>query len=348
MTRHSLNGRKMFLLNLGLAGLVLLATMLPGRAEAPLRLSLPIECLLGQDCFVQNYVDLDPSPDLQDVQCGRATYDGHKGTDIRVLDTNVTAQVLASAPGVVKAIRNDMADRLVLSDKDKARVSGKECGNGVLIDHGNGWETQYCHMRKGSVFVREGQKVDRGDGLGLVGYSGQAAFAHVHLSVRKDGAVIDPFLGAQIDAGSRMADCAKSNTGDWQSAGLWDVPAAELLADGQGTIIQTGFANGVVSTQAVEMGEVTAPDARSPALVFFARAINLKEGDHVDVSVSGPEGFAVEAQGEALQSSKAQWVSFGGKKLRQDRWPAGTYKGVATFVRHGKAIGTSTASLTLY
>jgi hypothetical protein len=41
-------------------------------------------CELGKICFVQNYVDVDPGPAALDFTCGSATYDGHKGIDIRL------------------------------------------------------------------------------------------------------------------------------------------------------------------------------------------------------------------------------------------------------------------------
>ncbi|MEZ5722897.1 MAG: M23 family metallopeptidase [Paracoccaceae bacterium] len=100
--------------------------------------------------------------------------------------------MLAAAPGEVRALRDGMPD-LGLAGTPPDLLDGQECGNGVLIDHGNGWETQYCHLRAGSVAVAEGDRVERGDRIGLVGYSGHTEFPHVHLGVRHDGAVIDPF-----------------------------------------------------------------------------------------------------------------------------------------------------------
>jgi murein DD-endopeptidase MepM/ murein hydrolase activator NlpD len=79
------------------------------------------------------------------------------------------------AEGVVKARRDGMADRLVSSAQDRDAVSSRECGNGLVIDHGNGLETQYCHLRQGSLKHAPGAKVAKGHVLGLVGASGMAA-----------------------------------------------------------------------------------------------------------------------------------------------------------------------------
>lgn len=44
-------------------------------------LGQPIDCALGDSCYIQNYVDHDPSPAASDFSCGVLTYDGYKGTD---------------------------------------------------------------------------------------------------------------------------------------------------------------------------------------------------------------------------------------------------------------------------
>ena len=82
-------------------------------AAEPFRIGIPVECAFGAVCSVQNYVDLDPGPGRLDAGCGRLSYDGHDGTDIRVRDLVAMEEgvgVVAAADGVVKAIRDGMAD----------------------------------------------------------------------------------------------------------------------------------------------------------------------------------------------------------------------------------------------
>ena len=55
----------------------------PAGAEG-IQLSLPLDCVPGKTCFVQQYVDVKAGPGAEDYACGRATYDGHKGTDFRL------------------------------------------------------------------------------------------------------------------------------------------------------------------------------------------------------------------------------------------------------------------------
>lgn len=66
------------------------------------RFAQPIDCQLGQDCFILLYPDRDPTPNVVDFGCGRQTYDGHKGTDFAIPDEQAMARgvpVLASQGG---------------------------------------------------------------------------------------------------------------------------------------------------------------------------------------------------------------------------------------------------------
>ncbi len=63
-------------------------------------------------------------------------------------------------------------------------------GNLVKLDHGYGVETLYGHLAK--ALVKEGQRVKRGDVVGLVGSSGLATGPHLHYMVKVNGQTLDP------------------------------------------------------------------------------------------------------------------------------------------------------------
>lgn len=63
-------------------------------------------------------------------------------------------------------------------------------GNCIIIDHGNGIETLYGHASK--LLVREGQKVETGQLLGLIGDTGYSYGAHLHFEVHVNGKPENP------------------------------------------------------------------------------------------------------------------------------------------------------------
>ncbi len=69
-------------------------------------------------------------------------------------------------------------------------------GNAVFISHGFGFSTRYGHMSR--IHAKVGEKVRRGDVIGLVGSSGRATGTHVHYEVHVDGRAANP-LGFILD-----------------------------------------------------------------------------------------------------------------------------------------------------
>ncbi|MFW6278153.1 MAG: peptidoglycan DD-metalloendopeptidase family protein [Halorhodospira sp.] len=70
-------------------------------------------------------------------------------------------------------------------------------GKTVLIDHGAGLVTMYCHLDERTV--ARGDQVARGERIGTVGATGRATGAHLHLSVILNGNPVDPELSLQQD-----------------------------------------------------------------------------------------------------------------------------------------------------
>lgn len=72
----------------------------------------------------------------------------------------------------------------------RADAESSGYGRHVRINHGYGYVTLYAHMKK--MLVRPGQKVKRGDIIGLVGCSGKCVGPHCHYEVRKNDIPINP------------------------------------------------------------------------------------------------------------------------------------------------------------
>ena len=63
-------------------------------------------------------------------------------------------------------------------------------GRHVVIRHGFGYETLYAHMSK--ALVKQGDRIKRGQVIGLVGSTGTSTSAHLHYEVSKDGVKVNP------------------------------------------------------------------------------------------------------------------------------------------------------------
>jgi murein DD-endopeptidase MepM/ murein hydrolase activator NlpD len=64
-------------------------------------------------------------------------------------------------------------------------------GNYVLIDHGNGYTTAFAHMQK--YVVHKGDRVERGQLIGLIGNTGRSTGSHLHYEVALDKKPINPY-----------------------------------------------------------------------------------------------------------------------------------------------------------
>jgi len=283
-------------------------------------LGLPIDCTLSETCYIQNYVDRAPGPEVRDFNCGGLSYDGHKGTDFGLLtlsDMHRGVNVLAAAPGIVRGQRDGIADV-----GPNATTDGKECGNGVLLDHDDGWETQYCHMKSGSLRVKKGQRVKRGDVLGQVGLSGLTEFPHVHLSVRKDGKVVDPF-GLSV-----LETCGEGGKSLWQNTPNYNT----------GGLLDAGFAPGVPDYRAVRGGTAghSVLAANAAGLVIYGFGYGAQKGDVMDMQITGPDGVFL-TQSITLEKDQAMFYRATGKRLTKAHWPAGHYTGTVK-LRRGSTI----------
>jgi murein DD-endopeptidase MepM/ murein hydrolase activator NlpD len=100
----------------------------------------------------------------------------HPGIDFR---GHTGDPIKATADGIVKkASRNSIL------------------GRHVILLHGNGFETIFAHMHK--TLVSKGDKVTRGQVIGLIGNTGRSTGSHLHYTMRYQGKTIDPTKYLQV------------------------------------------------------------------------------------------------------------------------------------------------------
>lgn len=315
--RQTLPGRRQHLPGLGAALASLLAT---ASGAAALELAWPLRCRAGVDCWIAHHVDHAAGPGLRDHACGTLTYDGHDGVDVAIPDLAAMArgvEVLAAADGVVRATRDGEPDRRV-EERGLAAVAGRECGNGVLLEHGEGWQTQYCHLLAGSVAVVPGARVPAGTLLGRVGLSGLTSFPHLHFEVRRQGREIDPFTGGPIGA----AACGAAAGGLWRPEVAAGLPYVAIPLSGLG-----------VAPREPERAELDRGEHRtaslplgSPALVVWARGFGLRRGDQWRLQLVAPDGRAVVDRTFEQDRDQAFAIRWAGRRKPAEGWPAGTWR----------------------
>lgn len=306
----------------------------------PISLGLPIACEPGVDCWIVNYVDVDPSENRRDYRCGQMSYDGHKGTDIGLANEALirdTVPVLAAAAGTVVGVRDGEPDAGA-SGIAAAKAAGRECGNGVRIDHGDGWVTQYCHLKEGSLLVQSGQRVEAGQSLGAVGLSGMTEFPHVHVTLSREGEVVDPFRG--IEGGP---ECGLGRQPLWDNTTL-----AALAAQQAPVLLDAAFFDGIPESAAAAAGTAArtelSPDAS--AIVVWFRAAGVQPGDTGRVVITAPDGKTVIDQTATFDRyQSAVYRAFGLRNSPErfpDGLPLGEWRGRITTARDGVATGERT------
>lgn len=70
-------------------------------------------------------------------------------------------------------------------------------GKSIIVNHGFGYKTLYAHLSE--FKVKEGQKVKRGELIGLIGSTGKSTGPHLHYEVIKDGIKVNPIAYFHTD-----------------------------------------------------------------------------------------------------------------------------------------------------
>lgn len=297
---------------------------------------LPLECKYGENCFIQNYVDLaEGEGEVLDYKCGEKSYDKHKGTDFLVTEyPQASYEVKAAGSGVVVGIRDGLRDYAFI-DKDSS-VDGRECGNGVVIQHKDAVTTTYCHLKNGSINFVKYDDVKQGDIIGLVGMSGKTEFPHLHFAIKEDGVVLDPFTGSKAEGFS----CTKNPSLDkslfksdllaklfYQTGGIVELYVTDKIPN------KTGSYKGLFKENIIEN--------HSKYFITWLRLMGSKRGDKVVVETRDQVGQLIFQADGIIDKNYASYFQYFGKRLDKLQLSKGIYSSSAKLVRGGKVISKS-------
>ncbi len=111
----------------------------------------------------------------------------HGGIDIAGDGAQRGTNIIASKAGTVVKVTDEYEDGYYGS-KD-----GGGYGNMVKIQHGDGTYSIYAHLQKGTIKVKQGDRVNQGQVIGGMGTSGSSTGIHLHFEIQDaNGTKLDP------------------------------------------------------------------------------------------------------------------------------------------------------------
>ncbi len=93
----------------------------------------------------------------------------------RFPEARMSDPALFNAPGYTRKLLTELIGTIGFTNA--------VAGNYLVIDHGNGEFSVYCHLKEGSLKVAKGEKVRKGQGIAQVGNTGNSGAPHLHFQV---------------------------------------------------------------------------------------------------------------------------------------------------------------------
>lgn len=274
-------------------------------------LQFPVACKPMQNCWITNHVDLNTRTGvIEDYMCGVKTYDNSPATHISLGTSNAqdkNVPVIAAASGTV-----------IL-----ARDIGQECGTRVVINHGKGWHTSYCHLNPETLFVQQGMTVEQGQILGIVGTSGQTNWPRLSFVVTRNNMIFDPFSGR-----SELEGCLPNANPMWIGGmNPFYEPA---------NVTRVGFTVGHLSNRDIASGALPAAAQilnETPQLSLWAMMLNIKKDDVIEMLIVKPSGEVLNETKITASRDQVTYPLYLSTNRGLERWKPGLYTGKITITR---------------
>lgn len=309
--------------------LLLLISCLTQAVQADdFKLQFPVNCQLNNDCFILSY----PShPDNLDYSCGTLTQEKYPATNIALANEKQMTkgfEVVAVADGVVKKVTGTIQD-IPYKEKHNPEyaLNNDICGNGIVIDHNNGWQSFYCYLKQASIKVLPETKVKAGQVIALVGQSGYVGMPMLGFTIASNGQSMDPFMSK-----STLEPCSKE-----PSSQMWQEPIAYKPHG----VIDSGF-----TRRSVELVDVISADPvlEEPLtkddniMIFWTQAYGVQDNDLEVVSIYKPDKTLFFISDNAVDARNLMYVSSNGRKLTKGGFETGMWTAKYSVQRNGQEL----------
>lgn len=295
----------------------------------PLALKLPVSCQLEESCWLVNYPDVQKEEGYQDYKGGKNTYEGNKGTYFAVktfIDIKNGTPAHAADDGKVIFVRNNIEDNYPLGDKDTEKEP-PFCGNAVVIEHNHGWKTAYCHLKKGSISVKQGDFTTAGAQIGQIGLSGQTEFPHLYFTVLKGENYFDPFSGLQLNG--------KENKNKYKP--LWGINARDNLKYRDVILTNIGVSAEDPSLYSVKQGSYKNIELLydEPEIFIWVYGFHFKKKDIIKLTLYNPDQEKVMNDFIRVSSGNIENLVSFKKKKKKEKWKPGFYNVKINYIKTG-------------
>ena len=325
----------------------------------PLALIPPVRCKIGRSCFITEYVDVTSNGLAHDYRCGPLSKNGAEETIFTATHQTHTKNNLdatASAGGRVQAVRAHISDTkntvTIQKEKEgdaKSRRSKRrrdlltqaeniktDPGNYIILEHNDGWRTEYRYLQQNSITLRPGDTVKAGQIIGKFGqtggfHTGGAYFPRLGFKVTLDGKTVAPFIGLTQNpickADAQPLRKVKTDQALWHTSyhsDLTYIPVGILGMD----IIDTaqGFpSNSVIRVHSSQFKEST--------LIFWTSAFGVQVGDRILLELFHPHGALIGETRSVYLRRRGIIVNFLSVAPQQQKWQSGSYRGLFKMFR---------------
>lgn len=181
--------------------------------------------------------------------------------------------VVAHSDGIVVGVVSNC-------NRNTSKSGQRIYGNYVKIKHDNGMYTFYAHLKYGSVAVKVGDRVTKGQVLGYMGNTGYSFGAHLHFEVRNENNVqIDPTAYVGSDLPGTATDEEQATNGD-KTAITYTVKKGDTLSEiamKYGTTYQElARINNIANPNLIHVGQVLTINTATNNITTYK--VNAKSG----------------------------------------------------------------------